>query len=112
MIEEILIRYLAETLGIPVFATEPEYPPESYLKIEKTGSGVRNWIRTATVAVQSYGPSMLAAAELNGRVVRAMLQAPSQDEISRCELNSDYNFTDPETRRFRYQAVFDLTYFF
>lgn len=112
MIEEILIRYLGETLGIPVFATEPENPPESYLKIEKTGSGVRNWIRTATVAVQSYGPSMLAAAELNERVVQAMLQSSSQDEISRCELNSDYNFTDPKTRRFRYQAVFDLTYFF
>lgn len=112
MIETILINYLTDQLGVPVFATEPEEPPECYIKIEKTGSRVRNWIRTATVAVQSYGSSMQEAATLNERVVETMLQAPALDVISRCELNSDYNFTDPKTRRFRYQAVFDLTYFF
>lgn len=113
MIELIILNYLTNALvSIPVYVTEPENPPECYIKIEKTGSGARNWIRTATIAVQSYGTSMLDAATLNERVVEAMLAVPSLDEISRCELNSDYNFTDPETRRFRYQAVFDLTYFF
>lgn len=113
MIELIVKTYLESVLsGIPVYMTEPEEPPVCYIKIEKTGSGVRNWIRSATVAIQSYGSSMQEAATLDERVVQAMLQSPSQDEISRCELIGDYNFTDPKTRRFRYQAVFDLTYFF
>lgn len=113
MIELIVKSYLEDVLpGIPIFMTEPEEPPVCYIKIEKTGSGVRNWIRTATVAIQSYGSSMQEAATLSDRVVTAMLQSPSRDEISRCELNSEYNFTDPKTRRFRYQAVFNLTYFF
>ena len=31
--------------------------------------------------------------------------------ISRARLNSDYNFTDPAKKHYRYQAVFDLVYF-
>ena len=112
MIELIVMNYLSSALGVPVFTTEPESPPDSYLLVQKTGSSVRNWIRMATIAVQSYGISLQEAATLNERVIRAMLEAPSLDEISSCELNSDYNFTDSRTRRFRYQAVFDLVYFF
>ena len=26
-------------------------------------------------------------------------------------LNSDYNFTDTETKEYRYQAVFDINYY-
>lgn len=111
MIEEIVLKYLESELTVPVFMTEPERPPVKYVKIQKTGAGVRNWIRTATIAIQSYGPTMLDAATLNEQIVRAMLQAPELDEISSCELNSDYNFTDSETGRYRYQAVFDLVYF-
>ena len=33
-----------------------------------------------------------------------------ETNVFRCELNGDYNFTDTETKRYRYQAVFDLTY--
>lgn len=112
MIELIILNYLQSELGVPVYMTEPECPPDLYIRIQKTGSGVRNKVRTATFAIQSYGNSLLDAAVLSDRVVKAMLDAPSMDEISSCDLNSEYNFTDTQTRRFRYQAVFDLVYFF
>ena len=34
-----------------------------------------------------------------------------QDPISRVELNSDYNFTDTSTKRYRYQAVYNFIYY-
>ena len=41
-----------------------------------------------------------------------MLKAlPELDAVSASRLNSDYNFTDTTTKRYRYQAVYDLVYF-
>ena len=31
-------------------------------------------------------------------------------DVSRSALNSDYNYTDTDTKTYRYQAVYDLTY--
>ena len=33
------------------------------------------------------------------------------DDVISCKLNSDYNYTDEETKRYRYQAVFDIRYY-
>ena len=33
------------------------------------------------------------------------------DEIASVKLNSDYNFTDEETKQYRYQAVFDIKHY-
>lgn len=32
-------------------------------------------------------------------------------EISGVKLDRDYNFTDTTTREYRYQAIYDLTYY-
>lgn len=112
MIETLLISYLSEALDVPVYAMEPDIPEESYVLIEKTGSGEKNQILTAMIAVQSYGKDLLAAATLNEEVKQAMRAWPAiDDRISACRVNSDYNYSDPKTRRCRYQAVFDLVYF-
>ena len=39
-----------------------------------------------------------------------MENLPDERDVSACDCNSDYNYTDPETRDYRYQAVFDITY--
>lgn len=46
-----------------------------------------------------------------GMVRAAMAQAVVLPEISRASLANEYNFTDPTTRTYRYQAVFELTYY-
>ena len=43
--------------------------------------------------------------------VETMLDIDELDSISKCELNSDYNFTDTQQKKYRYQAVFNLTYY-
>ena len=30
--------------------------------------------------------------------------------ISSCKLDTDYNFTDPKSKQYRYQAIFRITY--
>lgn len=110
MIEKIVIGYLNGLDGIEAYAERPEDPPEEYLIIEKVGGGEENYISRATIAVQSYADTLIRAAEICRKVEKAMKEITDLNNISRSRLNSSYNFTDTESKKYRYQAVFDLTY--
>ena len=110
MIEKIVRDYLEEALNVGVYLEIPQ-GETTFIVLEKTGSFEENHISRATIAVQSYGPSLYETAELNVRVINAMKGIIELDDISDCELNSDYNFTDTETKQYRYQAVFYITHY-
>ena len=63
------------------------------------------------MAVQSYAGSLLEAAQLNDQVKQAMDSLPELAGIGAARLNSDYNFTDTASKRYRYQAVYDVTHY-
>lgn len=111
MIELIIKEYLEQKLGLTVVMEKPPEPPEEYVLVEKTGSSWENLITTATVAVQSYSGSMYGAASLNKRVKQAMEDITWKDEVSRCDLDTDYNYTDTAKKEYRYQAIYSLVYF-
>lgn len=111
MIEKIVLDYLHTTLALPVYMEVPENPPDTFVLVEKTGSSRENRINRATLAVQSWAKTTLDAAELNEQVKTAMDNLAVFDDVSVCRLNSDYNFTDPTTKHYRYQAVFDLVFY-
>lgn len=112
MIEKIVCDYLNTALEpVHAYMETPEAIPEKYVIIEKTGSGIQNHIKSARIAIQSIsGRSLYEAAALNESVKTAMDSIIAQEDISKSELNSDYNFTNPETKEYRYQAVYDLVY--
>ena len=112
IIEGTVIGYLAEALGTEhVYAERPIDVPDEYYIVEKTSGGETNYIQAATVAIQSISRlSLLRAAEMDKAVRDAMRMIIQAEDVSSCKLNSSYNFTDTETKEYRYQAVFDLTY--
>lgn len=111
MVEKIVKDYLQSSLGIPVRLEEEDDLGNEYVLIEKTGSSTGKHIASATLAVQSFSTSLYGAATLNERVKAAMEKIIELDDISKCELNSDYNYTDTNRKKYRYQAVFDIVYF-
>lgn len=112
LLEAFVINKLSGLMDVPVYAEVPaDYPPGAFIVIERTGSWKSNHVPGATLAIQSYGPSMLDAAKLNEDVKSAMESVAEEPEIGSARLNSDYNFSDPSTKRYRYQAVFDVTYY-
>lgn len=111
MVEKTLLDHLSERLDVKVFMEVPERPPKSYVVIEKVGSSQSNLIDTASFAIQSYGASMLEAASLNMEVKEAMTELVNHDDIASCRLGTDYNFTDPTTKKYRYQALYDITHY-
>lgn len=111
MIEELVLEYLDSILSIPVFMEEEADMPDEYVIIEKTGSGGSNYIKNATLAIQSFSVSLHEAIALNEKVKETMEKIIILDDIARCELNSDYNFTDTQRKKYRYQAVFDIVHY-
>lgn len=110
MIEKIVLDYLSENMTVPVYMEVPENPEKPYVLIEKTGGGMENQIWTATLAVKSIANTLYAAAALNESVIETMLEIVNHEDISACQINSNYNFTNTRTKEYRYQAVFDLVY--
>lgn len=111
MIEKIVIDYLKDSLEIEVYGEFPENPPGSFLIAEKTGGRREEMIDFATIAIQSYAPTLYSAAELNLRVKAAMEDIVDLPSVNEAELNSDYNFTDLSMKRYRYQAVYEITHY-
>lgn len=111
MIEEIILNHFIKKASVPCYMEEPIKPPSKYILLEKTGSGQNDRLFTAMFAVKSHGQTMLEAAEVNDEAIGIMLSANELPEITRVRLNSDYNFTDLTTKRYRYQAVFNLTFY-
>ncbi len=105
-----MINHLAAELELPVYIEMPEHPPKSFVILDRTGGGNENRINTATFAIQSYGVSIAEAASLNERVKLALDWDRLPADILSARLNSDYNYSDTEKRKYRYQAVYEIFY--
>lgn len=110
IIEEVIIGYLSDALDVPVYAERPPLKDGSFVIVSKIGSSELNKVTDATVAIQSYAPTLYDSATLNEHVKGAMGNIANATEISRAKLNSDYNYTNTNTNEYRYQAVFTITY--
>lgn len=112
MIETILYNYLkAAELSADIYMEQPKVKPTAFFLLEKTGGALEDHIYQSTFIIQSYGKTLAEAANMNEEVKATMLNAITLDEISRVEINSDYNYTDPTTKDYRYQAVFVITHY-
>ena len=111
MIETIVKDYLDTVLTVPVTTERAEDPPEKYVIIERTGESVSNMVRTATIAIRAVAQTMYDAAELIETVITEMDGLRTVDAVSGVYLNTSYNFTDANTKVYRYQAVFQITYY-
>ena len=112
MLEVTILNYLDNVMPDPVRMERQENAPGRYYIIEKTGGGRTEHIGKARIAIQSYADTMAEAADMNLAVIDAMCYGCiSLDEIANIELNSDYNFTDTTTKKYRYQAIFDVVHY-
>lgn len=113
MIETIILNYLNSISGLPPVEMEvPKDPPAYFYILQKTGSSFDNRIYHSTFAVQSYAPSLYEAAEANEVIKDLMMNGLIEEgEIAKVSLNSDYDYTDTATKRYRYQAVFDIVHY-
>lgn len=110
-IETLVISCLNDELDVPAYGEKPESPPERYVVIEKTGGDIRDHIRYAEIAVDSYAPTLYEASLLDEEVTDAMDMLTFEDEISGVDFVSSHNHTNPTMKQPRYQSLFEVTYY-
>ena len=110
MIAKTLLDFLDSNLDVPVVMEAPEQTT-GYVLIDQTGSSRTNHIITTTFAIQSCGASLYDAMVLNDEVKDAMVGFAELDEITRVELETDYNYTNTATKQYRWQAVYLITHY-
>ena len=110
MIETLLIDYLSEHLEVFVGMEAPEQTT-NYVLIDKTGSSRNNHIITSSFAIQSYGATLYDALLLNNEVTEVMEGLIELNQITRVELETDYNYTNTATKQYRWQAVYNITHY-
>ena len=112
IIEAVIRNYLISVLDdMPVYLDIPANPPDEFVVIDKTGGSQTNYLKSATIAIQSYARSRYRAASINEDVKEAMQSLVVLKELAGCHLSGDYNFTNTATKWNRYQAVFDITHY-
>lgn len=116
MIEKTIMDFLKqqniEGIGENVFLEVPKKVPEQYVLIQKTGGNIVDHIKHATLAIRSISSrSKYNAAEINEAVIDNLLYKLENTGISSCQLNSSYDFPDLSTKKYRYQSVFNFTYY-
>lgn len=109
MIEKIVLDFL-NNKKIKAFMEKPSNLKE-YVIIEKTGGKKSNHLCNSTIAIQSISTTLLKASKLNEKIKELMNDLTLYDNVIKIELNADYNFTDVDTKTYRYQAVFNITYY-
>ncbi len=110
MIEIIILKYLTEKMDVPVSMDKTDRDVKRYILVERTGSSRSNFINTATFVFQSYAESRYEAAKLNEELKLNMDNIIELPQISRSALNSDYDYTNTQTKEYRYQAVYNIVY--
>ena len=110
MIAKDLLDYLGEALSVGVYMESPE-ELTNYILLDQTGSSRNDHIITTTIAVQSYAPSLYEAMVLNESVKAAMKGFAQLANVTRVELDTDYNFTNTVTKQYRWQAVYNITHY-
>lgn len=111
MIEKIIRDFLKESLDVPVFLEHQKKDPLEFVIFEKISSGERNKLKESTFAFQSYGKSLFEASKLNEKVKKIIYNLIFLDEIAFVKFETDYNFTEEETKRYRYQSVFNIKHY-
>ena len=110
MIIKDLLDYLSSELSVGVYMEAPEQLTD-YVLLDQTGSSRTDHIITTTVAIQSYGASLYDAMVLNEYIKVAMEGFAELAQITRVELETDYNFTNTATKQYRWQAVYSITHY-
>lgn len=113
MLEEILFNFLNNVeLDAPTYTMIPKNPPEEFYVLERTGGGISDHINSTTVAIRSNAQSLERAADLMYDLDNVMRNAlPSLDYICGVRRNSIANFTDPQTKAYRYQGVYVISHY-
>ena len=111
MIEKDIIKYLSDNLAVSVQGELEHDTPDRVVTIQGSAADRVNRIDTTTIIASVYAESMVSAAELCEDVKEALFELTDLDSVSSSKLVTSYPAPDTVNKRYRYQAVFNITHY-
>lgn len=111
MIEIIVKEHMQKRLDVPVYFEYPSNPCESFVVLKLENNPRENLLDSALLVADSYGPSQLAAAQLNESLKNMLDDLVLLPSISASKRGGDYPVFDSVNKKYRYQAVQNITYY-
>lgn len=108
-VERVVAKRLMDSTGIRTVLEVPEERPEEFVSVEMTGGGGDRFIRTASLAVQSWAQTRQRAAEISRLVEAAIPDLADEPNIFRAVATGSYRWPDPDSGQPRYQTNVELT---
>lgn len=91
---------------VEAFGSIPEVRPSSFITVERTGGQQTTLIDSPTLAVQCWAGTRSEAMELADLVASRLRDGwRQQSYVAACDVNSIYNFPDPDSGQARYQLT-------
>ena len=111
MIELKILDFVEAALLVPVSTEIPANPDPRFVVLTLSGMGRENYLESANLIADSYAESKLEAAKLNAQVKTVLDRLDTLNDISGVHLVSDYPLTDTGSKRYRYQAVYEVNHY-
>lgn len=111
MIDLVVKQHLESRLAVPVYFEFPADPPASFVLLNLENNPRENLLDSALLVVSSYGSTQYKAAVLNDSVKPVLDSLAELSCISASRRGGDYPAFDTERKKYRYQAVQNITYY-
>lgn len=108
-IERVAAKRLMDSTGIKAVLEVPDPRPEEFISIEMTGGSGDMFMRTASLAVQSWANTRRRAYEIARLVEQATPDIADEPNVFRAVANGSYRWPDPDSGHERYQTNVELT---
>ena len=111
MIELAIKEHMERLLDAPVFFEFPQDQTQRFVVLKIENNPRENLLDSAMLVADSYGGSQLEAAGLNTIVKMVLDSLIELPRISASHRGGDYPAFDTQNKRYRYQAVQNITYY-
>lgn len=112
MIELTIKQYLEDKLKIPVvFEIASDFTKKKFVLIEKLGSNNQDKLYRSSYAFKVYDESLYKTMVLSNIVKSKIEEMIELADFAKIKIDTDYNFTDTETKKYRYQIVVDIWHY-
>ena len=108
-IESVAATRLMDSIGIKADLEVPDPRPEEFISVEMTGGSGDRFVRTASLAVQSWAKTRKRAAEIARLVEEAVPDIADEPNVFHAVANGTYRWPDPDSGHERYQTNVELT---
>lgn len=108
-IERVAAQRLMEATGVKAVLEVQKHRPAEFISVEMTGGSGDRFIRTASLAVQSWARTRKRAAEIASLVEAAVQDIADEPNVFRAVASGTYRWPDPDSGHERYQTNVELT---